>query len=98
MSALHARAVSELGARNFVALAGKRIRLASLVREEDMRPLPRGVRQGKQASLLAVDCSGNFIVRDAGGSVILVDRLSGDETTLASSVSRFLTAIEEEPS
>ena len=93
-SELHARAVSEIGIRNCVRLPGRTLQLACLIREADMRPLPSGLIPGKQASLLGVDCEGNFILRGADGSVILRDRATASEEPIASSVRRFLQKIE----
>ena len=74
------------------------IRLLFLLPESLWRPLEASWWRGKEASIIAGDEQGNYILRHCDGSVRLWDHARGADEVLASSVNEFLAGLTRETS
>jgi hypothetical protein len=76
----------------------RRVRVLFLLPESLWRPLEASWWRGKEASIIAGDERGNYILRHCDGSVRLWDHARGADEVLASSVRAFLNGLTRDAS
>jgi len=89
-----ARAVNHLGVRRIYRGDGRSIVIASLVREEDWRPLHAPWWRGKEVCVIGADLEGNFFLRHCDGSVRYWEHRLQTDTVLTRSVDEFIRSID----
>ena len=76
-------------------LGEKKIVMASLIRDEDTRPLKVPWWRGKEIYLIGVDVNGNFLLRHCDGSVRYWSHETQSEQKIALSVHEFVSGLIE---
>ena len=84
------KAIRNLWQRSVFQRGGRKIVVACLIREPDWRPLKAQWWRGKEACIIGVDLSGNFLLRHCDGSVRYWDHQSQTDVVLAPSVRAFV--------
>jgi hypothetical protein len=85
----------DLWLKNTFNHGDKKIVLACLIRSEDIRPLKAPWWRGKEAYLIGVDVTGNFILRHCDGSVRYWSHEAQADEILAPSVRDFIKGLSE---
>ena len=75
--------------RNFFH-GDKKLMVACLIRDEDIRPLDAPWWRGKEAYLIGVALDGNFFLRHCDGSVRYWDHMKQTDEVIAPSVREFM--------
>jgi len=90
------KAIRNLWINRKIELADREIILAILLREGDRPIVAAPWWKSKEASILGVDYSGNFILRLSNGSVCLWDHKIQDTIPVANSVKNFVAMLKED--
>ena len=86
-------AVNRLHYRRHVLVDGSVVELVLLVHPDGQRPLQAEWWSGKEASIIGVDISGNFVLRCSDGSVVYWSHRDAKATVVAPSVREFIASI-----
>ena len=95
ISKLTEKAIKNLSFKRHYYYNKKLFVIASLIRNEDSRPLDASWWHGKQVSIIGSDINGNFFLRHCDGTVRLWNHKEQKDIIISPSVRDFIEGIED---
>ncbi len=90
------KAISNIWINRKIVLDSREIIVAILLLEKDWRIVTAPWWRKKQASIMGVDYSGNFILHLSNGSVVLWDHTEQNTIEISNSVKDFVASLEQD--